>query len=276
MPARNLEAYARPCYPRGVPLISVNRIPHHIAIIMDGNGRWAQKQGKPRTSGHRMGSEAVRRVVRASRRLGVRVLTLYAFSEQNWQRPPEEVFTLMDLFREFLISERDEVLRTGIRVRAIGRMQRLPRDVRDVLEQLIHETQDLRGMTLQLAVSYGGREEIADAARRLAQRAAAGGIDPACVDEELFGAELPSVEAGAVDLLIRTGGEQRISNFLLWGAAYAELYFTASLWPDFSEADLYQAIAAFQGRERRFGKVQADDDNASDEVETAPVTPVHV
>ncbi|MCG8557006.1 MAG: polyprenyl diphosphate synthase [Proteobacteria bacterium] len=247
-----------------MPLVRVDRIPHHIAIIMDGNGRWAGRLGQPRTYGHRAGSEAVRRAVRACRKLGVSALSLYAFSEQNWHRPPEEVRALMDLFREFLISERQEILRTSIRVKTIGRVERLPPDVGQVLEALVAETRDLRGMTLQLAVSYGGREEIADTAKRLAQHAAAGRIDPACVDEAFFASELPSVGAGPVDLLIRTGGEQRISNFLLWGAAYAELYFSDTLWPDFAEEHLYAAIQAFQRRDRRFGRVASDDVHTGD------------
>lgn len=256
-------------------LVRVDGLPSHIAIIMDGNGRWAQRRGMPRTHGHREGSEAVRRVVRASRRLGIRTLTLYAFSEQNWQRPMEEVRILMDLFREFLIAERDEVLRTSIRVRALGRVQRLPPYVRDVLETLIADTAPLDGMTLQLAVSYGGREEIVDAARTLARRAAHGELDPDCIDENSFAAQLPSAEAGPVDLLIRTGGEQRTSNFLPWSAAYAELYFSPLLWPDFAEADLYDAIHAFQARERRYGRVASPGPTA-DAPELRPSPSVHV
>lgn len=246
-------------------LVRVDTLPQHIAIIMDGNGRWAQQRGKPRTYGHREGSKAVRRVVRASRRLGIRALTLYAFSEQNWQRPVNEVQALMKVFREFLITERDEVMRTGIRVRAIGRLHRLPESVCGILDQLVADTAHLDGMTLQLAVSYGGREEIVDAVKRLIQRAAEGSIEPHQLDEELFTGLLPSAEAGPVDLLIRTGGEYRISNFLLWGSAYAELFFSETLWPDFNETDLFQAIAAFQQRNRRYGQVLAADKPVSDE-----------
>jgi len=232
---------------------------------MDGNGRWAQRHGRPRTEGHREGSEAVRQVVRASRRLGISGLTLYAFSEQNWQRPVGEVHALMDLFREFLISEREEVLRTGIRVRAVGRLQRLPGALRQTLDQLVRDTAHCTGMTLQLAVSYGGREEIVDAARRLAVRVAEGSLSPDDLDEACFDAELPSAGAGPVDLLIRTGGERRISNFLLWGAAYAELHFSNTLWPEFTANDLYEAIGSYQARERRFGLVPP----ASDETPIA-------
>jgi len=246
-------------------LVRADALPGHIAIIMDGNGRWAQRLGRPRTEGHREGSEAVRRVVRASRRLGVRGLTLYAFSEQNWQRPIGEVHALMDLFREFLLSEREEVLRTGIRVRAVGRLQRLPGALRQTLDQLVRDTAHCTGMTLQLAVSYGGREEIVDAARRLALRVADGSLSPDALDEACFDAELPSAGAGPVDLLIRTGGERRISNFLLWGAAYAELHFSNTLWPEFTEHDLYEAIASYQARERRYGLVPvANEDTPSE------------
>lgn len=229
--------------------------PRHIAIIMDGNGRWATQQGFVRNLGHREGSEAVRRTVRACRRLGVPALTLYAFSEQNWGRPSVEVSALMELLKEFLISEREELLEKGIRLRAIGRRARLPEDVSAILEQVEAETANLDRMTLTLALSYGGREEIADAAREIAKRVAAGELDADRVDERLFDAVLPSMEVGPVDLLIRTSGEQRISNFLLWALAYAELYFTDRLWPDFDERDLFAGLAAYQRRERRFGQL---------------------
>jgi undecaprenyl diphosphate synthase len=238
-----------------VPLVDLTRLPEHVAIIMDGNGRWAQRQGFLRTIGHREGSEAVRRIVRASRRLGLSALTLYAFSEQNWDRPRLEVDALMELLREFLLSEREELINNGIRLRAIGRRERLPDRVGDVLDRLSEETAHLDRMTLTLALSYGGREEIADAAREIAKRVAAGELDAERIDERLVGAVLPSMEVGPVDLLIRTGGEVRISNFLLWGAAYAELYFSETLWPLYEERDLYEAIAAFQARDRRFGRV---------------------
>ena len=240
-------------------LVDLQRLPRHVAIIMDGNGRWAQSQGHMRTLGHREGSHAVRRIVRASRRLGVEALTLFAFSEQNWERPGPEVVALMELLREYLVSEREELLENGIRLRAVGRVDRLPALVREVLDPLMEETARLTGMTLTLALSYGGREEIVDAARRLAERARAGELDPAELDEALFEAHVPSVHVGRVDLLVRTGGEQRISNFLLWGAAYAELHFTERLWPDFDEPDLYEAIAAYQRRDRRFGRTSTLD-----------------
>jgi undecaprenyl diphosphate synthase len=227
----------------------------HVGIIMDGNGRWAQLRGRPRPEGHKEGAAAVRRVVRASRRLGLKALTLYAFSEQNWARPEDEVDTLMLLLRDFLLSERGEILDNGIRLNAIGNLGRLPALVRAVLDPLRSESQGNEQMTLTLALSYGGREEIAHAARELAKAVAAGRIKPDDVTPEALHAHMPSLTVGDPDLVIRTGGERRISNFLLYGLAYAELHFADVLWPDFSEVDLHEAIASYQRRERRFGLV---------------------
>ena len=222
---------------------------------MDGNGRWAQMRGQPREAGHKAGSAAVRRVVRVARRLGLDALTLYAFSEQNWGRPEGEVDALMGLLHEYLISERDEILENGIRLVAIGDISRLPEFVRDVLDPLRSASESNGRMTLALALSYGGREEIATAARDLARDAASGKLDPESIDVSSLASRLPSLSAGDPDLIIRTGGEQRISNFLLFGAAYAELAFTDRLWPDFAEDDLFAAIQSYQRRERRFGNV---------------------
>jgi undecaprenyl diphosphate synthase len=241
-----------------VSLVDVSRLPAHVAIVMDGNGRWAQLHGLPRTEGHRAGSESVRRVVRACRRLGVSALTLYAFSEQNWGRPLSEVQALMDLLHEFLLSERQQLLDNAIRLRGIGRIERLPDRVAQVLRSIERDTSCGRAMTLSLALSYGGREEIADGARALAERVARGDLRPEQIDEALLESVLPSMDVGPVDLLVRPGGEQRISNFLLWGSAYAELYFSPKLWPDWQEADLFEAIAAFQRRDRRFGHLSSD------------------
>ncbi|MBL8679254.1 MAG: di-trans,poly-cis-decaprenylcistransferase [Myxococcales bacterium] len=234
-------------------VIEARNLPRHIAIIMDGNGRWAEQRGLPRTEGHRRGSDAVRRVVRAARRLGVEALTLFAFSEQNWARPRLEVQLLMSLLREFLVSERGEILDNGIRLRAIGDLARLPPEVRGVLDPLANDSATNGAMTLTLALSYGGREEIADAAKDLARAVAAGQLDPEAITPELLQSRIASVAVGEPDLLVRTGGELRISNFLLWGAAYSELHFTPKLWPDFDADDLYRAVAAYQSRERRFG-----------------------
>jgi undecaprenyl diphosphate synthase len=238
-------------------LIDLRRIPAHVAIIMDGNGRWAQHRGALRPTGHREGSQTVRHIVRASRRLGLRALTLYAFSEQNWQRPSFEVDALMELLREFLVTEREEILENGIRLTSIGRTERLPARVLDVLRPLEAESANNTGMTLCLALSYGGREELADTMRNLAAQVARGELAAGSVDESSIDRAMPSMAQGTVDLLIRTGGEQRISNFLLWNAAYAELVFSERLWPEFEVEDLYDAIADYQGRDRRFGKVSA-------------------
>lgn len=236
-------------------LVEARNLPGHVGIIMDGNGRWAQLRGQPRTEGHREGAASVRRVVRAARRLGLRALTLYAFSEQNWARPEDEVDTLMILLRDFLLSERDEILDNGIRLNAIGNLGRLPALVRAVLDPLRQDSEGNERMTLTLALSYGGREEIAHAARELAKAVAAGRLRPDDVTPEALHARMPSLTVGDPDLVIRTGGERRISNFLLYGLAYAELYFADVLWPDFTEVDLHAAIASYQRRERRFGLV---------------------
>lgn len=235
--------------------VEARNLPSHVGIIMDGNGRWAQLRGGARAEGHREGSRAVRRIVRAARRLGLRALTLYAFSEQNWARPEEEVDALMGLLRDFLLSERDELLDNGIRLNAVGNLGRLPGVVRAVLDPLRKDSESRTEMTLTLALSYGGREEIATAARELAAEVAAGRLGAEDVTEAALHARMPSLRVGDPDLVIRTGGERRISNFLLYGLAYAELHFADVLWPDFAEADLYEAVASFQARERRFGLV---------------------
>jgi undecaprenyl diphosphate synthase len=235
--------------------VEARNLPRHVGIIMDGNGRWAELRGEPREAGHKAGSAAVRRVVRVARRLGLDALTLYAFSEQNWARPAGEVDALMGLLREFLMSERDEILHNDIRLVAIGDLSRLPEAVREVLDPLRNASSRNGKMTLALALSYGGREEIAAAARDLTREVVAGTLQVEQITAELLGARLPSLSAGDPDLILRTGGEFRLSNFLLYGAAYAELAFCDVLWPDFGEDDLFAAIASYQRRERRFGLV---------------------
>jgi undecaprenyl diphosphate synthase len=220
-------------------------LPQHIAIIMDGNGRWAEARGLPRVAGHREGSRAVRAVVRQARTVGLRALTLYAFSLQNWARPAEEVDALMALLAEFLESERGEMREHAIRLHAIGDLARLPREVRGRLDLVMEETRGNGGMILTLALSYGGREELVQAARRAAE---AGPVDERAIEAHLWTRGLPDL-----DLLVRTSGERRISNFLLWQAAYAELHFSDVLWPDFRERELLLAILDYQARERRFG-----------------------
>jgi undecaprenyl diphosphate synthase len=239
-------------------LIAARNLPRHVGIIMDGNGRWAEERGLPRSEGHRAGSDAVRRIVRVSRRLGLHALTLYAFSFQNWDRPDDEVGALMGLLREYLISERGEILDNGIRLNAVGELDELPGVVRGVLDRLCADSAHNHEMTLTLALSYGGQEEIARVARELAIEVAAGRIDPQQIDVGALRSRIPSLSVGEPDLIIRTGGETRLSNFLLFGSAYAELYFTGRLWPDFREEELFAAIGSYQQRERRFGLVLGD------------------
>jgi undecaprenyl diphosphate synthase len=239
-----------------VSFVEARHLPTHVGIVLDGNGRWAQMRGRPRVEGHREGSKAVRRVVRASRRLGLPALTLYAFSEQNWARPEDEVDAIMSLLIEFLVSEREEILANRIRLAAVGNLARLAPIVRDALDPLRAASESNDGMTLTLALSYGGREEIAEAARQLAHEVAAGRMRESDVTAATLAAKMPSLAPGEPDLIIRTGGEMRISNFLLYGAAYAELWFSPVLWPDFAEADLFDAIGSYQSRERRFGSIR--------------------
>ena len=220
---------------------------------MDGNGRWAEARGLPRIEGHRRGSESVRDVVRAARELGLQALTIYAFSSQNWARPVDEVTALMQLLCDFVRDERDEIMQNGIRLRTIGQIERLPAFVQAPLAALVADSAAHTGMTLCLALSYGGREAIVEAARS----ALADGVAPAHLDEATFSARLPTRDLPPLDLLIRTSGEQRLSNFLLWESAYAELYFTDTLWPDFRRAHLGAALDAYRGRERRFGLTSA-------------------
>jgi undecaprenyl diphosphate synthase len=232
-------------------------LPRHVAVIMDGNGRWAQRRALPRHLGHRAGAKAVRVTVEGCARRGVEALTIFAFSSENWQRPQDEVTRLMELFVESIEKEVDELHRNGIRVRFIGDLSRL----RDGLDAKIAaaeaRTAGNQRMTLFIAVSYGGRWDIVEAARSLAARAVAGEIEPAAIDETLFADQLQLAGAPEPDLFIRTGGEQRISNFLLWNLAYSELYFCDTLWPDFDDAALEAALRFYASRQRRFGLTDA-------------------
>lgn len=228
-------------------------LPRHVAIIMDGNGRWAENRGLPRLAGHQEGAKSVRDVARAARQLSIEALTLYAFSAQNWARPGEEVSGLMDLLRDYLLDERAEIMENAIQLRAIGEVDRLPAMVREPLDALRADSAGNQGMVLTLALSYGGRESIAAAAQRLAVKVAAGSLSPDDINVDSFNAAMPTANLPSLDLLIRTSGEQRISNFLLWEAGYSELYFTDVLWPDFRRQCLYDAIEEYQSRKRRFG-----------------------
>lgn len=230
-------------------------VPKHIAIIMDGNGRWAQNRGRPRIYGHIRGCSRVRDVVRECSDLGVKALTLFAFSTENWFRPFEEVQVLMKLLRKWLIRERKDLMKLGVRVRAIGSLDRLPREVREVLEETLEISKNHEGLELTLALSYGGREELVEVTKRLMAQALEGKISPSDVTEQRISAELFHSQVGDPDLLIRTSGEVRVSNFLLWQLAYTELYFSPVMWPDFNIDQLHQAIREFGSRERRFGLV---------------------
>jgi undecaprenyl diphosphate synthase len=237
--------------------LSPEEIPRHVAIIMDGNGRWAQDRGLSRVEGHRQGLESVRAVVRAAHELGVGVLTLYAFSLENWNRPKFEVDELMRLLEHYMAQELDEVDRNGIRVRSIGRRDLLPPSVQAKIAEAEQRTRDNREMQLVFAVSYSGRAEIVDAARRLLQDAEQGNVDPEQLDEKGFAAYFYEPELPDPDLLIRTGGEARVSNFLLWQIAYTEIYFSNVRWPDFRKKHLVEAFRDYQGRERRYGLTSA-------------------
>ena len=233
--------------------IDPERVPAHIAIIMDGNGRWAKKQGNIRLVGHKFGVGSVRRVTEAAEIIGVKYLTLYAFSTENWNRPAAEVSGLMALLGSTIESELADLIKNNVRVRVIGD-GRLPEALRKKLEYAEQKTEQNDGLTLVLALSYSGRWEIAETAKRIASAAAAGKLDPNLVDDKVFASYMPSCFMPDPELLIRTSGEYRISNFLLWQTAYSEFYFTDTLWPEFGAEDLYKAIVDFQHRERRFGK----------------------
>jgi undecaprenyl diphosphate synthase len=233
------------------------RMPRHVAIIMDGNGRWAESRGASRVEGHRAGLESCREVLRSASDLGIENLTLYAFSLENWSRPKAEVRELMHLLETYLDEEIEEVDRNGVRVLAIGRNERLPPSVRARVDAAVERTQNNRAMTLVFALSYGGRAEIVDAAKKLAHDAVAGRVDPDRIDEETFASYLYAPDVPDPDLLIRTGAEMRVSNFLLWQIAYTEIYTTAVMWPDFRRKHLVEAIVDYQKRERRFGLTSA-------------------
>ena len=232
-------------------------LPAHVAIIMDGNGRWARRRKLPRPFGHHAGMTGVREAVEGSLDAGVGVLTLFAFSQENWQRPAGEIDALMALLEEYIAREVASLSEQGVGVRILGDLDRLPDSVRDAVARIESETRGGRALALNLCISYSSRAEITRAARRLAERAAAGALEPATIDEDAVAAELYTAPWPDPDLLIRTSGEMRISNFLLWQLAYAELYVTPVLWPDFTRRDLFEAILAFQGRNRRFGRVSA-------------------
>ncbi len=233
--------------------IDQEKLPEHVAIIMDGNGRWAKQRAMNRVLGHEEGTESVREVVRTSRNLGIKWLTLYAFSEENWKRPKYEITALMGILKRFLKSELNEMLENNIRFMTIGRSSRLPDDVRKLIEETTAKTSGNTGMTLTLALSYGGRQEIFDAMQKIAKRIISGDLQPSDINEGLISDFLYTAGMPDPDLLIRTSGEYRVSNFLLWQIAYTELYTTPTLWPDFRKKEYLKAIEDYQKRERRFG-----------------------
>jgi len=228
-------------------------VPHHVAIIMDGNGRWATQHGVPRMRGHQKGAEAVRRTVRAAAEMGIAHLTLFGFSSENWRRPQGEVNDLMGLLRLYLRNEVAELHKNGVCIDVIGNRAKLPQDIQNLIADVEAQTRSNSRIRVTIALSYGGREEIVEAAKSLAADALAGDLDVQAIDEELFEQHLYTSKTPDPDLLIRTSGEQRISNFLLWQCAYAEFVFTDTLWPDFDKDDLSAAIDEFQRRDRRFG-----------------------
>jgi undecaprenyl diphosphate synthase len=238
--------------PAGVP---DDKIPRHIAVIMDGNGRWARDRKLPRIEGHRRGSEAVRACTSACMEAGVRYLTLYAFSKENWQRPPEEVKALMGLLDRFLAERTAEIMERNIRLRAIGHLDDLPDQARRRLDAAMEKSAGNSALTLTLALSYGGRTELTDAARAIAREVRAGTLDPEDIDEKTVSSRLYTADVPDPDLLVRTSGEMRLSNFLLWQVSYAEIVVTPKLWPEFGKEDLFAAIREYAGRHRRYGAI---------------------
>jgi len=237
--------------------LEIDPVPVHVAIIMDGNGRWAEKRKRPRLFGHKAGVDSVRAVVEAAREIGVKHLTLYAFSTENWQRPGVEVKGLMSLLKTYLQVELDNMKKNEIRLGCFGQRDRLPDDVRRILEQVMADTEDCKGMRLNLALSYGSRAEIISGVQEIARKCSGGMLDARDIDDQLLSDHLYSAGQPDPDLLIRTGGEMRLSNFLLWQASYAEIYFVDTMWPDFRKPQFQDALTDFANRQRRFGRTGA-------------------
>ena len=233
--------------------VDADRLPQHIAVIMDGNGRWAERRHLPRVAGHRTGVQSARTIIETCARLGIPALTLYAFSMENWRRPKAEIDFLMRLLREYLRKELPTLQQNNVRMLVIGRIDQLPKEVQADVDRAMQQTAGNTGMKLAVALNYGGRAELVDAFNRILDRVRNNGLATARVDEEMISQNLYTAELPDPDLLIRTSGEMRVSNFLLWQIAYAEIYVTETLWPDFSRAQLYEALLEFQKRERRYG-----------------------
>ena len=236
-------------------------LPAHVAIIMDGNGRWAKKKLMNRVRGHEQGSDTVRSIVTASRQIGIKILTLYAFSTENWARPESEVKALMALLKKFIVAEREDLQKNNIRLNMIGQREKLPPDVRRELDKTLELTGGNEAMTLNLALSYGSREELTRAMQKIAVKLASKQLNPGDITEDLISAHLYTSGMPDPDLIIRTSGEYRLSNFLLWQAAYSELYITDTLWPDFTREEFIEILKIYQTRDRRFGKVSCSTSN---------------
>ncbi len=251
----DLDALATPGSPERDLLeqLDLSRTPRHIAIIMDGNGRWAKARGLPRVQGHRAGIKAVKETVETAARLGIEVTTLYAFSTENWKRPHFEVSTLMALLKEYISLELETFVRHNLRLRPIGRIKELDSSVQRQLERAVEATKDCTGMIVQIALNYSGRQELTDTLRFAVDQAISGQLQPSAIDDKWIDDHLLTAGVPDPDLMIRSSGEQRISNFLLWQLAYSEIYFTPVLWPDFGRVELIKALLEFQNRERRFG-----------------------
>ena len=238
-----------------ISAIDLNRLPRHVAIIMDGNGRWAQKRMQPRLFGHKAGAESVRNIVKTCREIGIEYLTLYAFSSENWCRPAQEVRGLMSILKNFLESELPRMQTNDIRLMSIGDRQRLPDEVRESLERGIAATSGNSKLTLNLALSYGSRDEIIRAVKEISSLCLKGKMTPDQITDQIINENLDTCQIPDPDLLIRTGGEARLSNFLLWQISYSEIYFTETMWPDFRKESFFQALLEYQSRERRFGRI---------------------
>jgi undecaprenyl diphosphate synthase len=238
-----------------ISAIDLNRLPRHVAIIMDGNGRWAQKRRQPRLFGHKAGAESVRNIVKTCREIGLEYLTLYAFSSENWCRPAQEVIGLMSILKSFLESELPRMQKNDIRLMSIGDRQRLPDEVRESLERVIAATSGNSKLTLNLALSYGSRDELIRAVKKISSLCLKGEMTPDQITDQTINENLDTYQIPDPDLLIRTGGEARLSNFLLWQISYSEIYFTETMWPDFRKESFLQALLEYQSRERRFGRI---------------------
>ncbi len=234
------------------------KLPFHVAMIMDGNGRWAKKRLMNRVKGHEQGSRTVRSIVTAAREMGIGMLTLYAFSTENWERPKIEVSALMMLLKKFLVSERDELISQGVRLNILGQQEKLPEDVRREADKTVEMTRNNQGMVLNLALSYGSRQEITDGVQTLARKIKTGLIQPEDINEEMISDHLYTRQMQDPDLIVRTSGEFRLSNFMLWQAAYSELFITQTLWPDFTREEFIEILINFQKRDRRFGRVKCN------------------